>query len=306
MLALRTTTAALLSLSLALLPLSACDKGGESSSAPAAPAEQDTQTPDEAGDSRDPSAKPGLTGLVDEDTFKALHELNEGEAPPLRGETIELAGTSAYLSLPEGASAPVPGIVVIHEWWGLTDHIRHWSDRLAADGYAALAVDLYGGEVAEDPDGAMALMKAVDAGEAAAVLAAAHAFLAEDPRVSAEARGVIGWCFGGGWALRQAIAVDDLDAAVIYYGHPITDPEQLANIDADLLGIFANEDQSIPPATVDEFVAALEAAGKSIEVHRYDANHAFANPSSGRYEQAAAAEAWAEVREFLARELKQE
>ncbi|MCA9699585.1 MAG: dienelactone hydrolase family protein, partial [Myxococcales bacterium] len=245
-----------------------------------------------------------LTGLVDEETFKALHQLSEAETPTLHGQTIDLAGTKAYLSLPADASGPLPAVVVIHEWWGLNDHIRHWSDRLAADGYAALAVDLYGGQVATDPEGAMSLMKAVDQGKATAVLTAAHEFLAADPRVSAKKRGVIGWCFGGGWSLRQAIAHPDLDAAVIYYGHPVTDPAELGKIEASLLGVFANQDQAIPPASVDEFVSALEAAGKTIELYRYDAVHAFANPSSANYDQASAGDAWEHVRAFLARELK--
>lgn len=251
------------------------------------------------------STDTGLTGLVDEATFKALHELNEGEAPPLHGETVSIAGSNAYLSLPEGASAPMPAVIVIHEWWGLNDHIRHWTDRLAADGYAALAVDLYGGQVATDPDGAMALVKQVEEAEALAVLDAAHEFLAADPRISAAKQGVIGWCFGGGWSLQDAIHHHEhVDAAVIYYGRLISDPTALASIDAPLLGVFANQDQSIPPAAVDEFAAALASAGKSIELHRYDAVHAFANPSNPNYDQAAAADAWSHVREFLAEHLR--
>jgi carboxymethylenebutenolidase len=251
-------------------------------------------------------ADPNLTGILGEEAFAALHELTEAEAPPPKGETIDLAGTKAYLSLPEGASAPLPAVVVIHEWWGLNDHIRHWTDRLAADGYAALAVDLYGGEVASDPDTAMKLMKAVDAAKAQAILTAAHDYLAQDPRIEAEQQGVIGWCFGGHWSLQHAIATPDLDAAVIYYGQPITDPEQLTKIEAPLLAVYANQDESIPPKAVDAFVKALEGVDKSIEVHRYDANHAFANPSSARYQQEAAADAWTQARAFLAEHLKHE
>jgi carboxymethylenebutenolidase len=256
-------------------------------------------------DATDSKARPSLTGIVDEETFKALHELTDAEAPPPRGETVRLAGSDAYLSLPENAEAPVPAVIVIHEWWGLNDHIRHWTDRLAADGYAALAVDLYHGQIATDPDGAMALMKQVDETEALAMLQAAHDFLAADPRVHADKQGVIGWCFGGGWALRDAIAHSQVDAAVIYYGHPITDPAVLASIEAPLLGIFANQDQAIPPAIVDEFAAALASAGKTIELHRYDALHAFANPSNPKYDQAAAADAWDRVRAFFATHLRE-
>jgi carboxymethylenebutenolidase len=241
---------------------------------------------------------------VDEATFKAMHELRTDEAPPLHGVEIELGGGKAYLSLPEGATAPVPAVVVIHEWWGLNDHIRHWADRLAADGYAALAVDLYGGKVATTPDEAMTTMKSVDEAKAKAMLAAAHRFLADDPRVAAKKRGVIGWCFGGGWSLQHAIAEADLDAAVIYYGRLTTDSAQLAKIQAPVLGVFANDDKGIPPEAVDAFEKAMRAAGKSIVVHRYDADHAFANPSGAHYDTAAATDAWTHVREFFATHLR--
>ena len=243
------------------------------------------------------------TGRVDEAAFKALHEHSSVEAPPLRGETVELGGGQAYLAMPEGAEAPLPGVVVVHEWWGLNDNIRHWTDRLAAEGFAAVAVDLYGGSLAREPDEAMKLMRAVDPDAAQAMLRAAHEFLASEPRIAAQRRGVVGWCFGGSWSLRHAIATADLDAAVVYYGQPVTDPAELSKIQAELLGVFGNLDRSIPPETVDAFVAAVEEAGKTIEVHRYDADHAFANPSSARYQADAAADAWDRVRAFLVREL---
>jgi carboxymethylenebutenolidase len=248
----------------------------------------------------------GLTGILDEEAFKALHQLTDASAPELRGEEIALAGTKAYLSIPKDAKAPLPAVIVIHEWWGLNDHIRHWTDRLAEDGYVALAVDLYGGQVATDPDTAMTLMKAVDENTAHAILSAAKAYLAGDPRFASDKQAVIGWCFGGGWSLRQAIADPDLDAAVIYYGHPTTDAAALAKINAPLLGIFANQDQAIPPAVVDEFAKAVDDAGKSLELHRYDAVHAFANPSNAKYDQKAAADAWNHVRSFLAKHLRGE
>lgn len=250
------------------------------------------------------TAPSSWTGLVDAATFKAMHELRTDEAPPLHGIEIDLAGAKAYLSLPEGKAAPLPAIVVIHEWWGLNDHIRHWADRLAADGYAALAVDLYAGKVATTPDEAMATMKTVDEAKAKPVLAAAHRFLADDPRVDAKKRGVIGWCFGGGWSLQHAITEADLDAAVIYYGRLSTEPAQLAKIHAPILGVFANRDKGIPPEAVDAFEAAMKKAGKTIAIHRYDADHAFANPSAAHYDTGAATDAWAHVREFFATHLR--
>jgi carboxymethylenebutenolidase len=155
--------------------------------------------------------------------------------------------------------------------------------------------------LADEPEG---LALSGIAGRLAIPKSAAHRFLADDPRVAAQRRGVIGWCFGGAWALRQAIAHPDLDAAVIYYGRLETDPARLAKIHAPLLGVFANADKSIPPEAVDAFVAALGQAGRAIELHRYDADHAFANPSGAHYDEAAAADAWSHVRRFLATHLR--
>ena len=246
------------------------------------------------------TAPKALTGMLSEEDFKALHELREGDAPPAKGEMIDLDGSQAYLSLPKGAEPPLPAVVVVHEWWGLNQHIKHWSDRLAEAGYAALAVDLYGGKTATTPDEAMALMKAVDDAAATKILLAAYRRLADDPKVKAQKRASIGWCFGGKWSLELALAAPDLDAAVVYYGHVETSPERLTKLEAPLLAIFGNEDEGIPPKMVDTFEFGLEQAGrKKYTIKRYDAKHAFANPSSGRYDQPAATEAWGEVQTFL-------
>ena len=248
--------------------------------------------------------EPSPSGAVTEEEFQKLHTLKDEKAPPPRGQWVEVAGARAYLSLPEGARAPLPGVLVIHEWWGLNEHIQHWTDRLAAEGYAALALDLYGGKVATTSEEAMALVKAVDAQRALEVVKAGHAFLEQDARVKAPRTGVIGWCFGGGWALRTAMAVPDLDAAVMYYGHPVTDPEQLKSIQAPLLAIFGTKDPSIPEATVDAFQQALDAAGVKHRVLRFEAEHAFANPSGKNYDARAASAAWQQAQLFLESHLK--
>ncbi len=245
----------------------------------------------------------GHTGVLDEATFKALHELKEGEAPKLVGKDLKLGEGKAYLSMPEG-KGPCPGVVVIHEWWGLNAHVKHWADRLAADGYAALAVDMYGGEVAKTRDDAMRLMQSVDEKAGTAVIADALQFLKTHQGIEAKRLAAIGWCFGGGWSLRAALRFGDLDAAVVYYGRLKTDPAQLKAIKASVLGVFGNQDRGIPPATVDSFEKGLKAAGVAHTIHRYDANHAFANPSSARYDARSASDAWSKVRAFLAQRLK--
>jgi carboxymethylenebutenolidase len=151
---------------LSVLALAACGSGGTQAEDPVSKA---VDAPADEGAKGAPSPH---TGMLSEGDFKALHQLSPDKVPPPRGQKVQIEGTAMYLSLPEGKQAPLPALVVIHEWWGLNDNIRHWTDRLAEDGYAALAVDLYGGKVATTPDEAMATMKAVDEKKALATMLA--------------------------------------------------------------------------------------------------------------------------------------
>jgi len=246
-----------------------------------------------------------MPGLVSEAAFKAAHELKADAAPAARGTEVTLpSGAKAYLSLPANAERPMPAVVVIHEWWGLNGHIKHWADRLADDGYAALAVDLYGGKVATSSEEAMTLLKQVDEAAAVTALKEAHHFLIADDRIRAPKVGSLGWCFGGGWSLRMAIEEPELDAAVLYYGRPITDAAALEPINAPILGHFAANDTGIPAESVQAFHDALKEGSKPVTVHMYPAEHAFANPSGKRYDEASAPKAWELTRSFLASHLK--
>jgi len=220
-------------------------------------------------------------------------------AQPVVGEEVtygEIGGKplKGYLAHPKAtAKGPRPAILVIHEWWGLNDNIRAMTRRLAGEGYTALAVDLYDGQVATDPDKAKQLMNQVlqNTSAGAAVIKAAHAHLR---KAGAQKIGVIGWCFGGGWSLQTALLVPEgIDATIIYYGHLETDKAKLATIKSPILGFFGALDQSIPADSVNAFEKTLKELGKSVEVHIYPgANHAFANPSGGAYNAAAAEDAW--------------
>ena len=241
-----------------------------------------------------------MVGAITEEQFKALHTTPGADPSGQRnGTRVDLAdGSKAYLSLPKGPG-PHPGIIVVHEWWGLNGHMEAWADRLAALGWAALAVDLYG-KVAKDPDEAMAMGKAVDETKGKATMHAALEFLMSDARTKSPVQAVIGWCFGGAWSLKAAIAEPELDGAIIYYGHLETDPAKLAPIKASVLGIFGNNDPGIPPEEVNKFEAALKQAGVKHAIHRYDAQHAFANPSNTeKYDEKNAAAAWGKVQAFL-------
>jgi carboxymethylenebutenolidase len=251
------------------------------------------------------SAPPNtVSGAVSEEEFKRWHTLKADAAPPGEGSSVELSdGSTAYLSLPSGRKPPLAGLVVIHEWWGLNDHIKHYADRFAKLGYAALAVDLFQEQVATTPDAALKLVKSVDDARAKRTLLAARKFLTSDPRVKAERTGAVGWCFGGKYSLEFALAEPALDAAVIYYGHVPTDAGALAKLKTPVLAIFGTRDASIPRETVDAFRAGLEKAEVPHQVITFDAEHAFANPSGERYDEKSAAAAWSETRTFLAQYL---
>ena len=244
------------------------------------------------------SHKPSDTGAVTEEQFKAMHAEPTAGPAKVDGKMFELAGTRAYLALPKG-QGPFPAIIVIHEWWGLNANIEHWADRLASAGWAAIAIDLYGGIVATTRDEAMAAMKGVDETRAKGTLDAAIRFAASDPRIMAKKRAVIGWCFGGGWSLQTALAHPELDGAIMYYGELETDPAKLVSIRGKLLGVFGDHDKGIPPADVQKFDTALTAAHIDHEIHHYDAPHAFANPSNPHYDEKSSADAWAHVLAFL-------
>ncbi|HEV2150278.1 MAG TPA: dienelactone hydrolase family protein [Longimicrobiaceae bacterium] len=217
-------------------------------------------------------------------------------------EGKELRG---YLARPAGARGALPGIVVVHEWWGLNDNVRAMARRLAGEGYAALAVDMYGGEVADAPDEARALMLEVmeDRQSGARNLRAAAEYLKGR---GARRLGVVGWCFGGGWAIQSALFMPELvDAAVVYYGQPVTDRAELARLDAPLLGLFGAEDRGIPVAQVRQMEAALRELGKDAEIVVYPgAAHAFANPSGQAYDARAAQDAWNRTTAFFAEHLR--
>lgn len=294
----------LTAISLAAIVSSAgCDRDGPAP--PAAPPTPASAAPAAPAASAPPAgAYSEHTGILDEEGFKKLHALQPRAAPARKGVTVSIGEGRAYLSLPVSAKPPLPAVIVIHEWWGLNEHVMHWADRLAADGYAALAVDLFGGQVATTSDRAMQLIKSVEADKAKAALISAHDFVEKDERVEATSTGVVGWCFGGKWAVELAIAEPDLDATVAYYGHVTTDVAQLKKIRSPVLAVFGNRDASIPASHVDGFEKALTQAGVKQRVLRYDADHAFANPSGARYDEKAATAAWKESRAFLAQHLK--
>jgi len=211
----------------------------------------------------------------------------------------------AVLYNPAG-KGPFPGIIVIHEWWGLNDWVKDQASKLADQGYAALAIDLYRGKVATTPELAHEIMRGVPEDRAQRDLHAAFQFLQAQPNVSKDRIGAIGWCMGGGYSLDVALQEPTLAADVINYGHLATDPEALKKINAPVLGLFGAQDRGITPGDVHRFEAAMKQAGKKIDIKIYDdAGHAFENPNNkAGYRPDDAADAWKRTLSFLAETLK--
>lgn len=230
-------------------------------------------------------------------------------APLIRMETVrygpEMVG---YLATPEG-SGPFPAVILIHEWWGLNDNMRSLAEDFAAQGYVALAVDLYGGEVATTAETASALAGAVraDVDGAFRNLTAAVSYLeildSADPTRLAS----VGWCFGGNWAYEMAKNDLGVEASVMYYGQ-FAPEDDLSMMRADILGHFGAEDRLIAVDDVRQFEAKLNTLSGEHAVFIYpNVGHAFANPNNAEaYDEAAATLAWERTLDFLTRSLSAE
>jgi carboxymethylenebutenolidase len=207
----------------------------------------------------------------------------------------------AALYAPAG-KGPFPGIVVIHEWWGLNDWVKEQASKLSDQGYVALAIDLYRGKVATTPDEAHEIMRGVPEDRAARDLHAAVEFLKSQSNVKKDRIASIGWCMGGGYSFDVALEEPALTADVINYGHLATDPESLKKINASILGIFGGQDRGISADDAKKFEQSMKQLGKKVEIVIYpDAGHAFENPNNKNgYRAGDAADAWKRTVKFLA------
>ena len=236
-------------------------------------------------------------------TILASPQLARAAAAGLQDVSITTEGgrkVNAALAVPD--KTPAPTIIVIHEWWGLNDQIKTVAAEYAKEGFIALAVDLYGGKVAGEPQGARALMQATKPEEATDSLKSWIAWLRKHADSTGKV-GTVGFCFGGGWSLNASIAAP-VDATVVYYGRVNRSADDLKNLAGPVLGHFGTQDGFIDEAMVGAFEAEMVEAGKAFENHWYVANHAFANPSSARYDEEDAALAWSRTLTFFKKNLR--
>jgi carboxymethylenebutenolidase len=219
------------------------------------------------------------------------------------GEMVQFASnggnTDGYLAIP--ASGSGKAVVVIQEWWGLVDHIKDVCDRFAAEGFVALAPDLFHGKTTKSPDEAGKLMMALRIEEAEKDLRGAAEYLLNHESTASGSVGVVGFCMGGALSLYTATKNPDVGACVVFYGgHPNVKPD-LPQLYAPMLGLYAERDGFVTPDSVRELESKLRQLGKTVEVHIYpETDHAFFNDMRPEvYNADAAADAWRRTIEFL-------
>jgi carboxymethylenebutenolidase len=257
------------------------------------------------------SAREGVESISSGNTGSG--SMGEGVAEPDRpvvAETLPYAEVNdqliyGYFAFPADMVDPLPGIIVIHERWGLDDGVRAQAERIAAQGYVVLAIDLYGGKTATDITSARPLMVEVveNPERANENIRQAYQFLIDSGQ--APKIGVLGWSFGGGWVLNAALLFpDDLDAAVIYYGQVTDKHDRLGPMNVPVLGLFGERDRGVTIEAVKQFDAAMEFLGKDFEIEIYpDVGHGFADPDAPTYNADVAEKAWKRAIEFLNRYL---
>ncbi len=240
----------------------------------------------------DRASADGMAKLAEDPAFQEKHEEPDSLVFEARGEMLEVEvpggePASAYVLMAEEDTDRY--LFVFHEWWGLNDHIKAEAERLydKLGEVNVIAPDLYDGKVADTREKAVEYVQAFAPARGEAIVGALLAKAGPRARVA-----TIGWCFGGGWSLRASIQAKEKGAGcVIFYGMPVETAEELAPISCEVLGIFATEDGSINEEVVANFEQLCEETNTPLEVHWFEADHAFANPSSPRYQEEAAQKA---------------
>ena len=200
----------------------------------------------------------------------------------------EGADLEGYLAWDDRFDGKRPGVLVVHEWWGLNDYARSRVRQLAAQGYVAFALDMYGsGKVTSHPDQASTWMKEIQKNTAQWVSRAdaGLSVLRKQERVDPQRLAAIGYCFGGATVMQMAYAGLDVDFVASFHGAlPVADDSQVQAVRARILVAHGNADPFVPTAQVQAFRDALEKSGARWTMMEFGGvKHSFTNPSAAEY-----------------------
>lgn len=255
------------------------------------------------------TSEKGMEKFANDKEFHATHTMQDAAQTKLGGSDIEIAvaegKAKGYWVAPKADHQVC--ILMVHEWWGLNENIRQTADMINRKaGYGVLAIDLYEGKVAKKADEAGKYMGAVDQKRASATINAAIRALNTGLNGSKPASkvGTIGFCFGGGWSHKAAIMGGKMvQACIIFYGLPTTAPGELERLSAPVLMVWGTKDKWINKQVVTGFESAMKTADKQLQVEEFDADHAFANPTSKSFKSEASQQAWDKTFEFFKKNL---
>lgn len=254
----------------------------------------------------DPELPPdGMAAFALDPAFQALH-------PSPMPLNYEVKGESVTFKTPDGVDAKgyivkakkksKKWLFVYQEWWGLNDYIKRQSDIFYADlggEVNVLALDMYDGQSATDPQAAGKLMQGVKEERLESIVKGGVLFAGKKAKIAN-----VGWCFGGGWSLKSALlGGKQTVGSVMYYGMPIKDVEKLKTLNSDILGLFATETR-ISKEVIEEFAANMKKADKKLEYKIFNGVHGFANPSNPKYDEALSKEAYGMALGYLKKRLK--
>lgn len=260
------------------------------------------------------SRRAALSALIGLSTQGLASRIGRAAADVATLDSVTIAAgrgrqTAAFLSLPD--RLPAPAVLTVHDSLGLSDWYKQRALELAGEGFVGLAIDLFPGRLARDPDAEEQLIDAADRDRVATTnsLIECVEWLRRDPRTNGKV-GIVGWAFGAWWALQTSVATPT-DATVIYYGLKYgtagaAEKEVLAlsRLKGPLLAHFGEFDTSIPMDQIDRFWDELKAAQRAAEIDLYPANHGFGNPWAYGYDRNAAAAAWKRTLDFLHNSLR--
>lgn len=234
-------------------------------------------------------------------TFASMHpNVKKASQEPLLGSMIQYKTSDGLMAngyfIPSKKKSK-KWLIVIQEWWGLNENIKHEADKYSKDlqDMNILAVDMYDGKVAAKADSAAKIMRSVDMNRLTNIIRGAITLAGDKASIY-----TVGWCFGGMWSLQSAIlAGSQAKGTIMFYGRPENDLEKLKSIQCDVIGFFGNLDRSPAPAMVTEFENNMKAVGKNLVTHKYEAGHGFANPSNPSFNADAAADSYSKAIAFL-------